>query len=56
MLGRRIAFVDTSPEAMYDTLLSVGFPIWQAEGLLEEYKLYRRNEAAGHFRYPRRAR
>lgn len=46
VLGRRIAFVDTSPEAMYDTLLSVGFPVWQAEGLLEEYALYRRNEAA----------
>ena len=46
VLGRTIAFVDTSPEAMYDTLLSVGFPVWQAEGLLEEYELYRRNEAA----------
>jgi uncharacterized protein YbjT (DUF2867 family) len=45
-LGRRIAFVDTSPEAMYDTLLSVGFPVWQADGLLEEYAHYRRNEAA----------
>lgn len=45
-LNRRIAFVDTLPEAMHDTLLSVGFPVWQADGLLEEYALYRRNEAA----------
>jgi hypothetical protein len=27
-------------------LLSVGFPVWQADGLLEEYAHYRRNEAA----------
>lgn len=33
VLGRTIAFVDTSPEAMYDTLLNIGFPVWQAEGL-----------------------
>lgn len=46
VLGRRIIFVDTSPEAMHDSLLSVGFPVWQADGLLEEYALYRRNEAA----------
>jgi hypothetical protein len=31
---------------MHDTLLSVEFPKWQADGLLEEYALYRRNEAA----------
>lgn len=46
VLGHRIAFVDILPEAMRDTLLSVGFPVWQADGLLEEYALYRRNEAA----------
>jgi uncharacterized protein YbjT (DUF2867 family) len=45
-LGRQIAFVDVSPEAMHDMLLSVGFPLWQADGLLEEYAHYRRNEAA----------
>lgn len=44
-LGRRIAFVDISPEVMRDTLLSVGFPLWQADGLLEDYAHYRRNEA-----------
>jgi uncharacterized protein YbjT (DUF2867 family) len=45
-LGRQVAFVDISPEAMRDTLLSVGFPVWQADGLLEEYALYRGGEAA----------
>lgn len=45
-IGRRIAFVDISPEAMCDTLLGVGFPVWQADGLLEDYAHYRRNEAA----------
>ena len=46
VLGRRITFVDISPEAMRDTLLSVGFPIWQADGLIEDYAHYRRHEAA----------
>lgn len=27
-LGRRVAFVDISPDAMRETLLSVGFPLW----------------------------
>lgn len=45
-LGRQIAFVDVSPKAMHDTLLSAGFPVWQADGLLEDYAHYRRNEAA----------
>ena len=45
-LGRQIAFVDVSPLAMHDMLLSVGFPLWQADGLLEEYAHYRRNGAA----------
>jgi uncharacterized protein YbjT (DUF2867 family) len=45
-LGRQVAFVDIPPEAMRDTLLSVGFPVWQADGLLEEYACYQRGEAA----------
>lgn len=45
-LGRKIAFVDVSPEAMHDALIGVGFPLWQADGLIEEYAHYRRNEAA----------
>jgi uncharacterized protein YbjT (DUF2867 family) len=46
VLGRRITFVDISPEAMRDTLLSVGFAVWQADGLIEDYAHYRRHEAA----------
>jgi uncharacterized protein YbjT (DUF2867 family) len=46
VLGRHITFVDISPEAMRDTLLSVGFPVWQADGLIEDYAHYRRHEAA----------
>lgn len=46
VLSRQIGFVDVSPESMHETLLSVGFPLWQADGLLEDYAHYRRNEAA----------
>ncbi|MEA5594839.1 SDR family oxidoreductase [Rivularia sp. UHCC 0363] len=46
VLGRQITFVDISSEAMRDALLGVGFPIWQADGLIEDYAHYRRNEAA----------
>lgn len=45
-LNRQIEFVDVSPEAMHDFLLSAKFPLWQADGLLEEYAHYRRNEAS----------
>jgi uncharacterized protein YbjT (DUF2867 family) len=41
-LGRTITYVDVPPEAM-----RVGFPAWQADGLLEEFAMYRRGEAAG---------
>lgn len=44
-IGRRITFVDIPPEAMRETLLSIGFPVWQADGLLEDYEHYRRGEA-----------
>jgi hypothetical protein len=45
-LGRPIAFVDVSPDAMYAALLDFGIPRWQADGLLEDYAHYRRCEAA----------
>ena len=45
-LGRKITFVDVSPEAMHAALINIGFPLWQADGLIEEYAHYRRNEAA----------
>jgi uncharacterized protein YbjT (DUF2867 family) len=45
-IDRQIAFVDTSSEAMHAFLLSAKFPVWQADGLVEEYAHYRHNEAA----------
>ena len=46
VLGRRVEFIDVSPEAMRGALISVGLPRWQAEGLVEDYAHYRRGEAA----------
>ncbi len=46
-LGRTITFVDVPPEAMRGALDDLGFPAWQADGLLEEFAMYRRGEAAG---------
>jgi uncharacterized protein YbjT (DUF2867 family) len=45
-IGRAVAFVDVPAEAMRATLLDLGFPTWQADGLLEEFAMYRRGEAA----------
>jgi uncharacterized protein YbjT (DUF2867 family) len=45
-VGRPITFVDIPPAAMHDALLGAGFPRWQAEGLLEDYAHYRRDEAS----------
>ena len=45
-LGRRITYVDVPPEGMRDALLGAGFPQWQADGLIEDYAHYRRNEAS----------
>jgi uncharacterized protein YbjT (DUF2867 family) len=46
-IGRTITFVDVPPAAMRAALADLGFPAWQADGLLEELALYRRDEAAG---------
>ena len=45
VLGRRITFVDVPPEAMREALLAMKMPIWQADGLFEDYAHYRRGEA-----------
>jgi uncharacterized protein YbjT (DUF2867 family) len=45
-VGRQISFVDIAPEAMKAALLNAGLPLWQAEGLLEDYAHYRRDEAS----------
>jgi uncharacterized protein YbjT (DUF2867 family) len=45
-LGKSVEFVDISPEVMRQALLSLGMPVWQAYGLVEDYDHYRRGEAA----------
>jgi len=45
-LGRTITFVDVPPQAMREALTGIGFPAWQADGLLEEFAMYRRGEAS----------
>jgi uncharacterized protein YbjT (DUF2867 family) len=46
-IGRTITFVDVPPESMRAALADLGVPAWQADGLLEEFAMYRRGEAAG---------
>ena len=46
VLDRKIQFVDVPPEAMREALKNIGFPDWQAEGLIEDYAHYARHEAA----------
>jgi uncharacterized protein YbjT (DUF2867 family) len=45
-LKRQIAFVDVPPEQMREAMVGFGMPAWQADGLMEDYAHYRRNEAA----------
>src|SRR5262245_8648709 len=45
-VGRTITFVDVPPESIRAALADLGFPAWQADGLLEEFAMYRRGEAA----------
>lgn len=44
--GRAIQYNDVSTDEMRQALAAVGFPEWQAEGLLEDYAHYVRGEAA----------
>ncbi|HEY1166475.1 MAG TPA: SDR family oxidoreductase [Chitinophaga sp.] len=46
VLGREIRFINVSPEEMRQAVISVGFPLWQADGLIEDYAHYARGEAA----------
>ncbi|MDJ1484952.1 SDR family oxidoreductase [Cytophagaceae bacterium YF14B1] len=48
-LKRSILFINVSPEDMRNALLSVGFPEWQADGLIEDYAHYARGEASAIF-------
>jgi uncharacterized protein YbjT (DUF2867 family) len=45
-IGREIQYVDVPPEAMMEALLRIGLPLWQADGLNEDYAHYRRGEAS----------
>ena len=45
-LNRNIEFVNVSPAEMHDALITAGFPLWQAEGLIEDYAHYSRGEAS----------
>ena len=45
-LGREITFINVPPTAMREAVLQVGFPEWQADGLIEDYAHYAKNEAA----------
>ena len=45
-LCKRIEYVDVTPDAMRETLVSLGLPPWQVEGVIEDYDHYRRGEAA----------
>lgn len=44
--GRRINFVDVTSDELRQMLNKVGFPAWQAEGLIEDYLHYKNGEAA----------
>ena len=44
-VGRSIMFVDVPPESMRAAFAGLGFPPWQADGLIEEFAMYRRGEA-----------
>ena len=46
-VGRTITFTDVPPDAMRAALVDLGRSAWQADGLVEEFAMYRRGEAAG---------
>jgi uncharacterized protein YbjT (DUF2867 family) len=46
-VGRTITCVDVPPDSMRAAVADLGFPAWQVDGLLEEFAMYRRSEAAG---------
>ncbi len=46
-LGKQVDYIDVPDAAMQEALLAYGMPLWQAEGLVEDYGHYRRGEAPG---------
>jgi uncharacterized protein YbjT (DUF2867 family) len=45
-IGRKVTFVDVSPEDFSGALRKLGVPTWQIDGLVEDYAHYARGEAA----------
>jgi uncharacterized protein YbjT (DUF2867 family) len=41
-----VKYVEISPESMRHVLLDLGMPVWQADGVLEDYEAYRRGEGS----------
>ncbi len=46
VLGRKIMFIDVTPDQMEEAIRAAGFPEWQVKGLIEDYAHYARGEAA----------
>jgi uncharacterized protein YbjT (DUF2867 family) len=46
VLGRSVTFTDVSPDTMRNAVIQAGFPVWQADGLIEDYAHYSRYEAS----------
>jgi uncharacterized protein YbjT (DUF2867 family) len=46
VLDKPVHFIDVTPEQMHAGLHAAGFPQWQADGLIEDYAHYGRQEAA----------
>lgn len=45
-IERPVAFVNVPPDAFAAALGSAGVPLWQVDGLIEDYAHYARREAA----------
>jgi len=44
--GKKVAYVSPTTEQTLDSLLSTGWPKWQAEGMLELFEVFATNQAA----------
>ena len=44
--GKEVAYVSPTPEQTLESLLSTGWPQWQAEGMLELFEVFATNQAA----------
>ena len=44
-IGRVVSFVDVPPDAMRSAFSELGLPNWQADGLAEEFAMYRQGDA-----------